>query len=166
MRVIPTLLIYLHHCITSVLALDELMDKIVNLQPVNFPSRLMRHRNHELWIDESENSDLFVKDSSFRIVRGLSGKGISFQSINFPDHYIRHFNFKVYLNKNDNSDLFKLDASFNPRREEKSFSFQSVNFPDHFIRHYRFRVIMSENDGSDQFNKDASWNIISKLIDF
>ena len=132
---------------------------------VNLPRRMMRHRKSELWIDEAINSDLFVKESSFKMVPGLSGTGISFQSITYPDRYVWHQNFKLYLHKNGNSYLFKQDATFtsHPGFEGSSVSFESVDFRGRFARASNFRVILSTDDGSVQFKKDASWKHFNKL---
>ena len=39
---------------------------------------MFRHRNGEVWVDPEEETSLYIKDSSFRIVKGLTGRGIYF----------------------------------------------------------------------------------------
>ena len=80
------------------------------------PSRFMRHRNYEFWLDpNTDSSDLYMKDSSMTVRVGLNGTpgSISFESVNFPGFYLRHANYTCQLNKVDGSELFNLDASFN-----------------------------------------------------
>ena len=119
-------------------------------------------------LDASRNSLLYHKDSSFRIVAGLAGKGLSLQSINYPDRFIRHRGNLLYLEKKDKSKLFKGDASFLPRRgftstrKKFSMSFESVNKPGWFIRNSRYRLRISKYERSTTFAKDASWVPSSK----
>lgn len=42
----------------------------VTLRSVNYPEHVIHHRNIELWIDESDDSDDFAESSSFIIHRG------------------------------------------------------------------------------------------------
>ncbi|GAB7044099.1 MULTISPECIES: AbfB domain-containing protein [Catenuloplanes] len=42
----------------------------VTLRSVNYPTHVVHHRNIELWIDESDNSDDFAESSSFTVHRG------------------------------------------------------------------------------------------------
>ncbi|GAB7046828.1 AbfB domain-containing protein [Catenuloplanes indicus] len=42
----------------------------VTLRSVNYPDHVVHHRNVELWIDESDNSDDFAESSSFTIHKG------------------------------------------------------------------------------------------------
>ena len=57
------------------------------------PTRFMRHRSFEFWLDpNTDNSDLFMKDSSLTVRAGLDGTpgSISFESVNYPGHFLRH----------------------------------------------------------------------------
>ena len=79
----------------------------------NYPDYYFRHRNLELWLDKNETTDLYIKDSSWKIVSGLNGRAtVSFESINFPGHYLRHSNFLVGMDKFEDKQLFKEDSSF------------------------------------------------------
>ena len=65
------------------------------------PSRFMRHRSFEFWLDpNTDNSDLYMKDSSFTVRAGLNGApdSISFESVNYPGHFLRHSGFTCQLN--------------------------------------------------------------------
>ena len=48
---------------------------VIRFFSVNYPNKLMRHRNSEMWLDRSVKSGLYLKDSSFVVVKGLAGKG-------------------------------------------------------------------------------------------
>ncbi|QQQ79466.1 AbfB domain-containing protein [Saccharothrix sp. 6-C] len=57
-------------------------------------------------------SELFLADTSFRIVPGLADPSwASFQSVNFPDRYLRHRDFRLYLQPAAD-DLARADATF------------------------------------------------------
>ncbi|WP_051798836.1 AbfB domain-containing protein [Catenuloplanes japonicus] len=42
----------------------------VTLRSVNYPDHVVHHRNVELWIDESDDSDEFARASSFTVAKG------------------------------------------------------------------------------------------------
>jgi hypothetical protein len=126
----------------------------------NYRGHFFRHRNSEIWLDKSENSELFKKDSTFIVVPGLSGSGISFQSKNYPEYFIRHSNSKCYIHKYDGSDLFNEDASWYPKKglaNNQGYSFESVNHPGYYMRHSYNRVRIDRIDGSQLFKQDATW---------
>ena len=119
-----------------------------------------------MWLDEpTVTANLFVLDSSFKIVAGLSGKGISLQSIHYPNRYIRHKLSFCFIDINDGTDLFKKDASFMQRAGffgKGTVSFESVNYPGHFIRHILWRAKVDKKGGLlgdllKTYEKDASW---------
>merc|ERR1712136_92869 len=103
----------------------------------------------------------YQKDSSFKIVKGLAGKGISFESVNYPGHYLRHIMWHLDLNKYQNSALFKKDASFTVHKaldgKKGAVSFQSVNYPGYWIAHYGFLVYIRKFQNTALFKHDASW---------
>lgn len=85
----------------------------------NLPGHYLRHQNFRIVLSKvppkpSAAYDLFLKDSSFYLRKGLNGTGISFESWNFPGWYIRHRNFHLYISKSGdpNDRPFKADASF------------------------------------------------------
>lgn len=95
----------------------------IRFKSINFPSRVLRHRNFEIYLDEfnppilppggqhSPEDQQTSKDSAFVMVDGLAGTGVSFQSTNFPDRFIRHRGFLLFLELAD-SDLARNDATF------------------------------------------------------
>ena len=127
---------------------------------------MLRHRGYEMWLDESDGTPLYKKDSSFTIVPSLAGKGVSFQSLNYPDRYLRHRGGKCYIEVNDGTQPFKEDASFimhmglASTQSNFSKSFESVNSPGFYIRHSRFRVQISKFSNTDIYKKDASWVLL------
>ena len=48
---------------------------VFRFQSSNYPGRMFRHRDWQVWLDPKSNASLYVMDSSFRIVDGLTGKG-------------------------------------------------------------------------------------------
>jgi len=125
---------------------------------------MFRHRFNQVWLDPA--SGLYVKDSSFKIVRGLDGKGISFESVNYPGHFLRRNrkNWNLDLNSNDQSSLFKKDASFMVRKalDDKAgaVSFESINYPGYYIAHLGFRVFIRKFQNTALYKHDASWSPI------
>jgi hypothetical protein len=136
-----------------------------SLQSCNYQEHFIRHRNYrgELTVIESATDR---KDSTFKIVPGISGRGLSFESLNFPGYYLRHKNFEIWLDRNTDNDLFKKDASFNIRipglvggpLSYLYVSFESLNYPGHYIRHRNFKLYL-EKGNDELFRKDASFTL-------
>jgi hypothetical protein len=104
------------------------------------PDRFMRHKNYEFWLDpNTDSSDLYLKDSSLTVRKGLDGSAgsISFESVNYPGYYLRHAGYTCQLNKPDGTDLFNEDASFYQLFTPYGISVRllSVNYPDHMLTH-------------------------------
>lgn len=142
---------------SSIPPVDALGSEWIAIQSSHYPDRFIRHR-YFLGELTTVNSELDQKDSAFRIVKGLAGRGsISFESMNFPGHYLRHQSFRIKLHRFEDSTLFREDASFKPRIGlatgladtpiiEGSQSFESVNYPGYYIR---FR----SDNANEQSNK-------------
>jgi len=129
----------------------------------NYPESFIRHRNSEGWITIVE-SELDMKDASFRIVPGLADKTCwSFESVNYPGHYLRHYNSKILLNAIvTNDSLGAEDATFRIVKglADSSFvSFESLNYPGHYIRHQNSRLSIAKMETNDLFMADATFKI-------
>lgn len=129
----------------------------------NYPDQYIRHRNSEGWITIVE-SELDMKDASFRIVPGLADKTCwSFESVNYPGHYLRHYNSKILLNAIvTNDSLGAEDATFRIVKglADSSFvSFESLNYPGHYIRHQNSRLSIAKMETNDLFMADATFKI-------
>merc|ERR1719440_348410 len=72
------------------LATDFEIGRAYSLESVHHPGRFVRHKDFELWVEKREETDLYLKDASFTLERGLLGQGISLRSGNLPLHYMRH----------------------------------------------------------------------------
>jgi len=134
--------------------------KIYRFKASNYPDKMFRHKGFNIWTDRSNvNAQFYVKDSSWKIVAGLSGQGISFQSVNYPTHYLRHSWGKCKIDKYQNSALFKKDASWivHPGLIGNGVSFESVNYRGHYMRHAANRVRKDKYQNNALFKKDASW---------
>jgi Alpha-L-arabinofuranosidase B (ABFB) domain len=89
-------------------------DGLVRMRSRNFPTRFLRHRDFRVHLEGpgDPNSQLFVQDSTFRMLRGLADpNGISFESVNVPGHFIRHRNFHLFLEPRQSPNL-AADATF------------------------------------------------------
>jgi hypothetical protein len=88
---------------------------LVGIRSVNFQGRFLRHKNYRIALDQDDNSELFRKDSTFRLVAGLTGATnegwVSFESTNAPGKFIRHRDWHVYLEARDTPNL-RPDATF------------------------------------------------------
>lgn len=134
----------------------------VRLRSVNFPGRVLRHRNFA--VELSQVSGAEMADARFKMVAGLAGRGVSFESVNFPGYFLRHQNFALVLQRNDGSNIFRLDSSFQQRPALSGgagHSFESVNFPGHYLRHQNFVLRLAQNDRSGLFAQDASFQLVS-----
>lgn len=132
----------------------------VGLRSVNYPDRLVRHRNFQVELSQIASDQ---PDARFKLVGGLSGGGtVSFESVNFPGYYLRHQNFGVMLQANDGSDLFRRDSSFFDRGAlgGRGRSFEASNFPGYFLRHQNFVLRLGQNDQSPLFAQDASFEVV------
>ena len=47
---------------------------------IKYPQRFMHPRNTEIWLDPFDQTQDFLKNSGFKVVKGLTGTGVSFQS--------------------------------------------------------------------------------------
>ncbi len=129
-----------------------------SIEAFNYRGHFIRHRNYRGELDAIESS-LDKKDSTFKIVPGLAGKGLSFESFNLPGYYLRHRNFEIWLDKGTDDELFKKDASFLPTiglARSYGSSYCSLNYPEFYIRHRNFRLYLEKGD-DDLFRKDATF---------
>lgn len=88
---------------------------MVSFESVNYPGHYLRHRNYEFWLDKFEDSTLYCKDATFKVVPGLANKEknwVSFESLNYPEHYIRHSIYLIYLAKYEDNELYLKDATW------------------------------------------------------
>ncbi|KQW11416.1 AbfB domain-containing protein [Streptomyces sp. Root369] len=53
--------------LTPPLKTDAIGNGGLSFRSLNFPSRYLRHRNFELWLDAFEDSDIYRQDASFRL---------------------------------------------------------------------------------------------------
>ena len=94
------------------------------------PDFYLRHQSYRLKLHRRNDSDLYKKDSSFRIVKGLIGDGYTFASSNFLTHVL-YFDdkgeMKIYEWRNLKSQQDKRHATFqiitDRRNEVSSFNF-------------------------------------------
>lgn len=101
------------------------------------------------------------KDSTFRIVNGLAGRGLSFESLNHPGHYLRHRNFEIWLDKLEGSETesFREDATFRLRpglADESYVSFEAYNYEGYFMRHRDLELYI-EKENTGLFRADATF---------
>jgi hypothetical protein len=89
--------------------------KLIGIQSANFRGRFLRHKNFRLVLDQDDNTEVFRKDSTFRLVAGLTGPTadgwVSFESTNFPGLFIRHRDWHLYVEQRNSANL-RPDATF------------------------------------------------------
>ena len=90
-------------------------------------------------MDKMQDSDLYLNDTCFKVVRGLSGTEsfVSFESVNNQGHYLRHSETLLFLHKQEYTEAFAKDASFkiiNHKNDQKMVKFESESCPRHYIR--------------------------------
>lgn len=84
----------------------------VSFQSKNFPTKYLRHRSGEVWLDANDGSSLFKQDATFYKRAGLANApDTSFESYNYPGRYMRHRNSLLYVESISTS-LDKSDATF------------------------------------------------------
>ena len=74
----------------------------------------LRHCGYLLRCHRDDGSELFRKDSSFKVKPSLAGTQghFSFQSVNFPHMHIGHRSYILRICESNGSDLHRKDASF------------------------------------------------------
>jgi hypothetical protein len=80
-------------------AVDGSVAGSVSLASYNYPSRRIRHRDRELWLDTYENTALFLADSSFRLTAPWApktNKGPVIPGL-FADPHLTNVNGRYYL---------------------------------------------------------------------
>ena len=89
----------------------------VALRSKNFPRLFLRHANFRIRLEgpRDQHDQLFVNDSTFRLVHGLADPTdpslVSFNSLNFPDRFLRHRDFSLFVEPRDSPNLVR-DATF------------------------------------------------------
>ncbi len=70
----------------------------ISLESTNYPGYYLRHRDHQLWVQRNDGSDLFRQDATFVRRPGLADPAkVSLESVNFPGQYLRHRDGLAYL---------------------------------------------------------------------
>ena len=135
--------------------------KEVQLKSKNFPTRYLRHRDNEIWLDEYSTDALYQGDSTFTIVAGLAGEGVSLRSKNLPTYYIRHRDFDCFLQQDDGSAGFRRDATFIQRLgladAVNGVTFEASNPHGYYLRHLNNQFELGRNDVSETFKNDATF---------
>ncbi|MGW5974740.1 AbfB domain-containing protein [Streptomyces sp. NPDC055186] len=147
-------------------------DWFASIQSVNFPDRLIRHRDFLGFVDRLDNAhSLEARDFDFTIGPGLADERLfSIQASNFPNHYLRHQDFRLKLQEFKQGDeLFAQDATFELTpalaytRDDVApagISLRSFNIRDHFVRHSNFELWLAKYEDAEFFQKDASFHVI------
>jgi hypothetical protein len=86
-------------------------ENCISIESIDSPGYYLRHCNGEVIISQSNGTELFKQDATWRIRDGLSGSGYSFESYNYPGQYIRHYNSYLKISS-IYTELDQKDASF------------------------------------------------------
>ena len=131
---------------------SSLLGRTILLQSVNHPERFVSHGKF-LGKLTPIRSAVDKRNASFRVVKGLDGKGtISFESVHNPGRYLRHQKLLIKLHKFEDSRLFREDASFKVRDglSGTGKSFESVNVRGHYLRHCQYQLRIDNNKRGDK----------------
>ena len=86
--------------------------KGVSFESISQPGHYLRHCNFRLLLHRYENSDIYKKDTTFRVRPGLADSGWrSFQSVNFPQFHIMARNNELFIGGGTDA-TFKRSATF------------------------------------------------------
>ncbi|WP_165521756.1 family 43 glycosylhydrolase [Micromonospora zingiberis] len=70
----------------------------ISLESTNYPGYYLRHRDHQVWVERNDGSNLFRQDATFGRRAGLADPAkVSLESMNFPGQYVRHRGGLLYL---------------------------------------------------------------------
>merc|ERR1719361_3053224 len=125
-------------------------------------------------LDRIGNDALYVKDSTFKVVKGLAGghNTVSLESVNYPGSYLRHQNYLMKLSPHGGFLFFKAkkcasdslcrkDATFYVRSglsgTKGGISFEAYSPGKFFIRHQMYRCRVDREQGSRLYKMDATW---------
>ena len=128
----------------------------------------IRHSNDIIVFDEKLETEQFMLDSSFYVVRANLAEGyISFRSVNYPDYYIRrHVNgYDLVISKyEDNDDEYINDVSFKEitARNGGNDSYKSYESytSAYYITHENLDMKLRSNPNVD----DSTWLVIHRYI--
>jgi len=142
------------------------MSESVLLRAANRPTRVVRHRNRNFWLDELKPNDVRTHaDAGMRLVAGWQAGTVRLESTHpsFNANYLCHEGStfqgrQCFLRADDGTDAFYLRSTFHKvaalNGDQACFSLQSVNFPDKYLRHEGFRVKITgpQADAPDDFS--------------
>jgi len=137
-------------------------NKCYRFESVNYSGEYMRHRNFNLY-KESGSGELYVNDSSFKVISAINGKSglVSLESFNFPGYDIRHYHYYGKISEcSSTDDRCKDDGSWtvkNALAPGGNVSFASYNKNGFYLRHQGGRVRIANQEDSILYKEDASW---------
>lgn len=115
----------------------------------------LRHYTDKAIISPEATDELFKKDATWYLERGLDGRKdcFSFRSENYPNDFLRYINGFVYRQKPDGSDLFDDQASyrieFGTFGDLKGYVLESCNMPGFYLAHTNWSIILIKKDNAD-----------------
>ena len=143
------------------------MGQTITLQPAYHPTRILRRRDEEVWIEEGDFSDYTrAADSCFDVVPGLTGGALSFRLHDDSSRYLRHRGGFCFVEENDESQVFKDDSTFvllpgglasSGVLAPPCVAFEAVNLPGFYLAHTDFRVQMLRFTDTEEFKQNISW---------
>jgi len=138
-----------------------LLNHCYSFESQNYRGNYIRHRNFELWKDPFNNSDLYQKDSTFKMVPALNGVGgqVSFMSINYKGRYLRHARLGFIHSCGVSDNRCKRNASFKVIKGlsgKYTVSLKSGR-GSFFFRHQGHRMKMHKYKAQQLYRDDASF---------
>jgi hypothetical protein len=157
------------------------LGSIFRFQSTNFPDRMFRHRNSEIWLDTMSNDNAYIKDSSFKVVKGLNGGCPASHPYAYltGSHCCKTAKEKVHgpSGKSCDGSAIGFDSTcceadqHTPcpkgpgkcRNYNGGVSFESVNKPGFFIRYKNWNLFLNKDDGSATFKVEATFTAHNAL---
>jgi hypothetical protein len=135
----------------------------VRLQPLN-------SEGHYIAVNKDYFEAFIVKggkdkSTEWKIVPGLSGRGVSFECSQTPGYFVRQQKGRLKVHSNDASEVFQKDASFEIRRpncdveEDNYVSFESISFPGFFIRCKNFELWIDHSSADKAFQIGSTFRV-------
>jgi len=140
-----------------------LLNHCYSFESLNFRGEYIRHRNFELWKDPFNNSELYQKDTRFKMVPAIDGSAhwVSFVSVNYQDKYMSHHGHREGIgfirscNVHDHG--CKFNASWGVIKGRSGKYTISLYTGFSFLIHQGHRIMVQEYSDQKRYRDDISF---------
>lgn len=137
----------------------------VRLRTVDYRRHIVHvARDRSTWTERDRAySKLFVLQSTFRVVRGLSGYAtVTLEAVATRGFYLHAENYIIALRAYKRSEDFRKKSSFvvhDGIYGHGGISFESVRHPGYFLRRLNSRLRIAPLSDGERFQRDATWRV-------